>query len=145
MIDLLRRIDPCTQVRQVGSKLDISRPPLGVGDSTGQASRANLRKLKFTNTLYQLAYSQVLLQHFNSVSKWITQPPTNNNAFNTRDVVTHQTDTGHRPIDQFRQLGVEHPGCRGQHWAHNNSRPTRPLGPCPEQSSVGRTRVEYQH
>jgi hypothetical protein len=46
---------------------DISRPPLGVGDSTDQTSQANLRKLNFTNTLYQLAYSQalLLLQHLN--------------------------------------------------------------------------------
>jgi hypothetical protein len=35
---------------------DISRPPLGVGDSTNQASQANLRKLNISNTLYQLAY-----------------------------------------------------------------------------------------
>ena len=44
---------------------DISRPPLGVGDSTDQTSQGNLRKLSFTNTLYQLAYSLVLLQHLN--------------------------------------------------------------------------------
>jgi hypothetical protein len=44
---------------------DISRTPLGGGDSTDQTSQANLRKLNFNNTLYQLAYSQVLLQHLN--------------------------------------------------------------------------------
>jgi hypothetical protein len=46
------------------------RPPLEVGDSklTDQTSQANLRKLNFTNTntLYQLAYSQVLLQHLDN-------------------------------------------------------------------------------
>jgi hypothetical protein len=45
----------------------ISRAPLGVGDPTDQTSQANLRKLNFTNTLYQIAYYQVLLQHLNIV------------------------------------------------------------------------------
>ncbi len=36
------------------------------GDFTDQTSQPNLRNLNFTNTLYQLAYSQVLLQHLNS-------------------------------------------------------------------------------
>jgi hypothetical protein len=44
----------------------ISRTPLGGGDSTDRTSQANLRKLNFTNTLYQLAYSLVLLQHLNT-------------------------------------------------------------------------------
>jgi hypothetical protein len=43
----------------------ISRAPLPVGDSTDRTSQANLRKLNFTNILYQLAYSLVLLQHLN--------------------------------------------------------------------------------
>ncbi len=46
---------------------DISRTPLGGGDSTDQTSQANLRKLNFTKFLYQLAYSQVLLQHLNKL------------------------------------------------------------------------------
>jgi hypothetical protein len=41
---------------------------LGGGDSTDRTSQANLRKLNFTKPLYQLAYSQVLLQHLNRVS-----------------------------------------------------------------------------
>ena len=38
--------------------------------STDQTSQANLRKLNFTNTLYQLAlaYYQVLLQQLNSIA-----------------------------------------------------------------------------
>jgi hypothetical protein len=52
-----------TKVRSQARR--ISRALLGVGDSTDQTSQANLRTLNFTNTLYQLAYSQVLLQHFN--------------------------------------------------------------------------------
>jgi hypothetical protein len=56
----------CIQVNKVRSQgSDISRTPLGGGDSTDRTSQANLRKLNFTNTLYQLAYSQVLLQHLN--------------------------------------------------------------------------------
>jgi hypothetical protein len=39
---------------------DISRTPLGGGDSTDRPHNAYLRKLNFTNTLYQLAYSLVL-------------------------------------------------------------------------------------
>jgi hypothetical protein len=54
----------------------ISRAPLGVGDSNNRTSQANLRKLNFTNKLYQLAYyHQVLLQHLNSVSKRTTTHP----------------------------------------------------------------------
>ncbi len=62
-----------TKVRSQARK--ISRAPLGVGDSTDQTSQANLRKLNFTNTIYQLAYYQVLLQHLNSVSKRTTTHP----------------------------------------------------------------------
>jgi hypothetical protein len=47
---------------------DISRTPLWGGDSTDQTSQANLRKLNFTNTFHQLAYSQVLLQHLNMMT-----------------------------------------------------------------------------
>ena len=67
-------IDPSMRNRTVYSSQlgrsnasDISRTPLGGGDSTDQTSQANLRKLNFTNTLYLLAYSQELLQHLNSV------------------------------------------------------------------------------
>ena len=35
--------------------------PTRGGDSTDQTSQPNLRNLNFTNTLYQLAYYQVLL------------------------------------------------------------------------------------
>jgi hypothetical protein len=55
-------LEMCIQVNKVRSQAsDISRAPLGGGDSTDRTSQANLRKLSFTNTLYQLAYSQVLL------------------------------------------------------------------------------------
>ncbi len=37
------------------------------GDSTDQTSQPNLRNLNFTNTLYPLAYYQVLLQHLNII------------------------------------------------------------------------------
>jgi hypothetical protein len=51
----------CIQVTKVRSQAsDISRPTLGDGDSTDRTSQANLRKLNFTNTLYQLTYSLVL-------------------------------------------------------------------------------------
>jgi hypothetical protein len=57
----------CIQVTKVRSQAsDISRPPLADGDSTDRTSQTNLRKLNFTNTLGQLAYSQVLLQHLNT-------------------------------------------------------------------------------
>ncbi len=58
------------QVNKVRSKAsDISRPPLGGGGSTDRTSQVNLRKLNFTNTLYQLAYSQsqVVLQYLNII------------------------------------------------------------------------------
>ncbi len=44
---------------------DIARTPLGGGDVTDQTSQTNLCEIRFTNTHYQLAYSQVLLQHLN--------------------------------------------------------------------------------
>ncbi len=51
----------CIQVTKVRSQAsDISRPSLGDGDSTDRTSQSNLRKLNFTNTLYQLAYSSVI-------------------------------------------------------------------------------------
>ncbi len=59
----------CIQVNKVRSQAsDISRTPLGGGNSTDRISQANLRKPNFTNTntLYQLAYPQVLLQHLNN-------------------------------------------------------------------------------
>ncbi len=68
-------IDPFTGIRHVYSTVvnkvrspasDISRTPLGGGDSTDRPHNANLRKLNFTHTLYQLAYSLVLLQHLNT-------------------------------------------------------------------------------
>jgi hypothetical protein len=50
-----------TKVRsQLG---EFPEPHSGVGDSTDRTLQANLRKLNFTNTLYQLAYSLLLLQH----------------------------------------------------------------------------------
>jgi hypothetical protein len=54
-----------TKVRSQARR--ISRASIGVGDSTDRTSQADLRKLNFTNTLYQLAYYQVLLQHLNSI------------------------------------------------------------------------------
>ncbi len=61
----------CIQVHKVRSQAsDMSRTPLGGGNSTDRTSQANLRKLNFTNILYQLEYSQVLLQHLNTFDEW---------------------------------------------------------------------------
>jgi hypothetical protein len=63
----------CVQVNKVRSQAsDISSTPLGGGDSSDRTSQTNLPKLNFTNTLYQLAYSQVLLQHLNTIAHKLT-------------------------------------------------------------------------
>jgi hypothetical protein len=47
-------------------ELAIFPAPHSGGDSTDQTSQPNLRNLNFTNTLYPLAFYQVLLQHLNA-------------------------------------------------------------------------------
>jgi hypothetical protein len=57
----------CIQVNKVRSQANcIPRTPHVGGDPTDRTSEDYLRKLNFTNTLCQLAYSQVLLQQLST-------------------------------------------------------------------------------